>query len=192
MQFFGNPVQIEESIVKNPAQRVKKTAGMEVSYGHGETRFGQALFFETGHKLCGLTFPEKGDEDHALEKMKQLFPKASFKKDDSLASRYAPYLFDPQKIKKTLALFLMGTEFQLRVWKSLLKVFPKATSSYKKIAEDVASHPRPVGGAIGENPISWVVPCHRILGTDGSMTGYRWGIAQKQSMLAYEKNLSYP
>lgn len=78
---------------------------------------------------------------------------------------------------------LIGTDYQLKIWQYLLQLGAGETTHYKNIATHCHSHPRAVGGAVGANPISGFVPCHRVLGANGHLTGYRWGLAIKQHLL---------
>ena len=88
--------------------------------------------------------------------------------------------------KRSVTLALVGTDFQQRVWRALLKIKNGKKSTYGALAEQMGSHPRAVGGAVAANPISYLVPCHRILAADGSLRGYRWGLAVKQKLLTAE------
>lgn len=79
---------------------------------------------------------------------------------------------------------LIGSPYQHRVWLALLQLKPNETTSYKQLAIQCNSHPRPIGGAVGANLLSGFVPCHRVVGSNGNLTGYRWGLAVKESLLA--------
>jgi len=85
-------------------------------------------------------------------------------------------------------LALYGTKWQRQVWRALLAIPPGKTTRYGDLAKTVCSAKaaRAVGAAVGRNPISWIIPCHRVLGADGRLTGYHWGVERKRSMLVYE------
>jgi AraC family transcriptional regulator of adaptative response/methylated-DNA-[protein]-cysteine methyltransferase len=83
-------------------------------------------------------------------------------------------------------LALAGTPFQHRVWQKLLDIPPGQVASYKQLADALGSAPRAIGGAVGANPVSLLVPCHRVLGTGKSLNGYRWGLGVKARILAAE------
>jgi AraC family transcriptional regulator of adaptative response/methylated-DNA-[protein]-cysteine methyltransferase len=84
---------------------------------------------------------------------------------------------------------LIGTDFEVRVWETLLKVPLGRAATYSDVARKIGkpNAPRAVGAAVGKNPISFVVPCHRIVGTSGALTGYHWGLTRKRAMLGWEQ-----
>jgi AraC family transcriptional regulator of adaptative response/methylated-DNA-[protein]-cysteine methyltransferase len=103
---------------------------------------------------------------------------------------YAARIFEPSKWSgdQPLRVVLIGTDFQVRVWESLLKIPMGRAVTYSDIARDIGQPTamRAVGAAVGRNPVSFVVPCHRALGKNGDLTGYHWGLTRKRAMLGWE------
>ena len=102
----------------------------------------------------------------------------------------AQRIFDTRlwRADQPLRVVLIGTDFEVRVWETLLKIPMGRAVCYSDIAARISSPKasRAVGAAVGKNPISFVVPCHRALGKGGALTGYHWGITRKQAMLGWE------
>jgi len=115
------------------------------------------------------------------------YPAADYSRDDAEARRWAERIFSPEETSP-IPLALYGTPWQRQVWRALLAIPPGATTTYKSIAEQVctARASRAVGAAVGANPVSWLIPCHRVLASNGKLTGYHWGVDRKRAMLAYE------
>jgi AraC family transcriptional regulator of adaptative response/methylated-DNA-[protein]-cysteine methyltransferase len=118
------------------------------------------------------------------------WPNAEYVEDRHATMQYAARIFQPGKWSsdQPLRVVLIGTDFQVSVWESLLKIpFGKA-ATYSDIANDIGrpTAQRAVGAAVGANPISFVVPCHRALGKNGALTGYHWGLTRKRAMLGWE------
>ena len=154
--------------------------------------FGRALLMATDRGLCGVAFSDesKGGDAFALADMTRRWPEAIYSRDDDMLRPYAERIFDPGRWRadQPLRVVLIGTDFQVRVWESLLKIpFGKAVT-YSDIANDIGNPKamRAVGAAVGANPISFVVPCHRALGKSGALTGYHWGLTRKRAMLGWE------
>lgn len=99
--------------------------------------------------------------------------------------------FEGKRRKFDIPLKLEGTEFQKKVWREVCEIPYGKTVSYKEIAQNIGNEKavRAVGTAIGKNPIAIIVPCHRIIGSDGSMVGYAYGIEKKEALLKLEKGV---
>lgn len=148
-----------------------------------DTPLGPVLLARTGRGLAGAWFENQRHHPGPLA--------APRVRDDPLLRRAAGQIaayFDGHPIRFDVALDLHGTPFQRRVWEALLTIPPGATTSYSRIAAACGAPRalRAVGAAIGRNPLSIVVPCHRVLGSDGSLTGYAGGVERKQALLALE------
>ncbi len=165
-------------------------AGLTLRYGFHPSPFGTALVVATGRGLAGLAFAEKGEEQSALADMRGRWPKADFVEDAAATSPLARRIFD-QKLWRPdapLRVVLIGTDFELRVWESLLDIPMGRASTYSDIAQKLGrpKAARAVGAAVGKNPIAFVVPCHRVIGRSGDLTGYHWGLTRKRAMLGWE------
>lgn len=164
--------------------------GLEISYDFISSPFGLALPMITPRGLCGLAFADYGSEAEAFEDMRRRWPKAHYRRDAALASAYATRIFEQScwQPDQPLKVFLIGSDFEVRVWETLLKIPLGKASTYSSIATQIEKPKaaRAVGAAVGRNPISFVVPCHRVLGKSGALTGYHWGLTRKRAMLGWE------
>jgi len=173
-------------------------AGLTISYGFHASPFGSALVMTTQYGLAGLAFadPDAGaaGEDAALADMAGRWPQAGFVRDDAATAPLACRIFDPKEWRadRPLRIVMIGTDFEVRVWETLLKIPVGKATSYSALARhiDKPKAARAVGAAVGRNPISFVVPCHRVLGRSGSLTGYHWGLTRKRAILGWEAGLA--
>src|SRR6266478_5128904 len=142
-------------------------------------------------RACGTGVRRSGRGiNRALTDMKGRWPNATYIGDDLSTAPLAQRIFTPKlwRPDQPLRVVLIGTDFEVRVWETLLKVPMGRAVSYSDIARKIQSPKasRAVGAAIGKNPVSFVVPCHRALGKDGKLTGYHWGITRARAMLGWE------
>ena len=168
-----------------PGQARRRGVGLELRYGYAPSPFGPALLAIAPRGLCGLGFVDHEDEAASLEDLRARWPAAVWIRDDALAAHYAAQVFGNGSPPPLL---LIGPPFHVQVWKALLRIAPGATASYGQVAA-WAGRPgahRATGAAIGANPISYLIPCHRAIGKDGRLTGYHWGLARKAAMLGLE------
>jgi AraC family transcriptional regulator of adaptative response/methylated-DNA-[protein]-cysteine methyltransferase len=167
-----------------------KGEGLEIRYGFHPSPFGQALLMVTDYGLAGLAFADAGKEQVALDDMKSRWPKATYIQNDAETALWADRVFLPDQWQQDqpIRVAMIGTDFEVRVWQTLLKIKPGEANSYGAIAEEVGSPKaaRAVGAAVGRNPISFVVPCHRVIGKNAALTGYHWGLTRKKAMLGWE------
>ena len=135
-------------------------------------------------------FADAGEELTALADMKRRWPNATYVEDSAGTTALAQRVFDTNlwRADQPLRVVLIGTDFEVRVWETLLKIPMGQATTYSSIAANVNSPKasRAVGAAVGKNPVSFVVPCHRVIGKSGALTGYHWGITRKQAMLDWE------
>jgi AraC family transcriptional regulator of adaptative response/methylated-DNA-[protein]-cysteine methyltransferase len=164
--------------------------GLTLTYGFHPSPFGMAVVMATPRGLCGLALADSGEEQAALADMQRRWPKARYVEDASVTAPLARRIFDPQtwRADRPLRVVLIGTDFEIRVWETLLKIPMGRFSTYSDIAAKVCSTKaaRAVGAAVGKNPICFVVPCHRVIGKSGDLTGYHWGLTRKRAMLGWE------
>jgi len=165
-------------------------SGMMLRYGFHPSPFGTAIVIATSRGLAGLAFADPGEEQAALADMKGRWPNATYVEDYLSTAPLAQRIFVPKlwRSDQPLRVVLIGTDFEVRVWETLLKIPMGKAVSYSDIANKISAPKasRAVGAAVGKNPVSFVVPCHRALGKDGKLTGYHWGITRKQAMLGWE------
>jgi AraC family transcriptional regulator, regulatory protein of adaptative response / methylated-DNA-[protein]-cysteine methyltransferase len=164
--------------------------GLNITYGFHDCPFGRALILVTNDGLAGLAFADEGDEKSALADMSSRWPEATYTENAKTTEPYATRIFESQNwsLDRPLRVVFIGTDFEIRVWETLLRIpFGKA-STYSDIAAHLGkpSAARAVGTAVGKNPISFVVPCHRVLGKSGGLCGYHWGLTRKRAILGWE------
>ena len=175
-----------------------KGDGLVISYGFHKSPFGQALVMTTGKdsaaSLVGLAFCDSGEESLAMEDMRSRWPNARYQEDLAATRKMASRIFQPESWSPDtpLRVTLIGTDFQVRVWDTLLGIPMGTAKTYSDIAEAIENPKavRAVGAAVGRNPISFVVPCHRALGKTGALTGYHWGLTRKRAMLGWEAGIT--
>ena len=165
-------------------------AGMTLQYGFHPSPFGTAIVIASGRGLAGLAFADPGQEQTALADMLRRWPNATCVEDHAGTAVLAQRIFDTRlwRPDQPLRVVLIGTDFEVRVWEALLKIPMGCATTYSDVAANIRSPKasRAVGAAVGRNPVSFVVPCHRVLGKSGALTGYHWGITRKQAMLGWE------
>ena len=164
--------------------------GLTVFFGFHPSPFGSALVMATQRGLAGLAFADPGEERAALTDMKSRWPRAAYAEDSARTAVVAKRIFDPAQWQadKPLRVVLIGTDWEVRVWETLLQIPMGRLTTYSDIASKIhkPAAARAVGAAVGKNPVSFVVPCHRVVGKSGDLTGYHWGITRKRAMLGWE------
>jgi AraC family transcriptional regulator of adaptative response/methylated-DNA-[protein]-cysteine methyltransferase len=168
--------------------------GLTIRYGYHPSPFGTALVLATGRGLAGLAFADEGEEKASLADMMRRWPKAAYVEDEAATAPLARRIFDPRQWRPEtpLRVVLIGSDFEVRVWETLLTVPFGGATTYSEVARriDRPSAARAVGAAVGRNPVSFVVPCHRVLGRSGSLTGYHWGLTRKRAILGWEAGIA--
>ena len=164
--------------------------GLTINFGFHPSPFGSALVMATERGLAGLAFADPGKEREALADMKGRWTRASYVEDSARTTAIAKRIFDPAQWQREqpLRVVLIGTDFEVRVWDTLLKIPMGKLVTYSDIAGKICAPKaaRAVGAAVGKNPVSFVVPCHRVVGKSGELTGYHWGLTRKRAMLGWE------
>jgi AraC family transcriptional regulator of adaptative response/methylated-DNA-[protein]-cysteine methyltransferase len=169
-----------------------KSGGEEliVHFGFHPSPFATALVLVTGRGLAGLAFANAGEEQAALDDMRRRWPKAHIIEDTATTAEPARRIFDRSLWRREtpLRVVLIGTSFEVRVWESLMRIPMGSLTTYSDLAAQVGSPKaaRAVGAAVGKNPLAFVVPCHRVIGRSGALTGFHWGLARKRAMLDWD------
>lgn len=176
-----------------PGDYKRRGEGVEMSYGFHGSPFGEALIMATIRGVAGIAFVDgEGDKarETTLSDMTKRWPKARYSEIPAHTAHHARDIFDPERWSqdRPTQLVLIGTDFEIRVWEALLKVPMGQAVSYADIARHlgIPKAARAVGSAVGRNPISFVVPCHRVLRGDGSLGGYHWGLTRKRAIIGWE------
>jgi AraC family transcriptional regulator of adaptative response/methylated-DNA-[protein]-cysteine methyltransferase len=182
--------------------------GLVLRYGYHPSPFGEALVVATSRGLAGLGWvddkagPGRADGEGkpaggragALADMVRRWPNATFVEDTHMMAALAARVFDPAlwQQDQPLRVVMIGSDFEIRVWEQLLHVPVGRATTYGAIAGQIGQPKaaRPVGAAVGRNPLSFVVPCHRVLGSTGALTGYHWGLTRKRAILGWETGLA--
>ncbi|HYA73762.1 MAG TPA: bifunctional helix-turn-helix domain-containing protein/methylated-DNA--[protein]-cysteine S-methyltransferase [Roseiarcus sp.] len=163
---------------------------LQLAYGFHPSPFGEAIIIAAPRGLAGLGFVDEGNRAAALADMRRRWPRAAFVEDAEATAPLAARAFDPNlwRPETPLRIVMIGTDFEVRVWETLLAVPLGRATTYSDIARHLGKPKaaRAVGAAVGRNPISFVVPCHRVLGRSGALTGYHWGLARKQAIIGWE------
>lgn len=164
--------------------------GLTLTYGFHPSPFGTAVVIVTPRGLAGLALADHGKEREALKDMQSRWPKARYVEDAAATTPTARRIFDTKlwRPEQPLRVVLIGTDFEVRVWEKLLTIPMGKLTTYSDLARQ-AGNPkaaRAVGAAVGKNPICFVVPCHRVIGKSGDITGYHWGLTRKRAMLGWE------
>ena len=167
----------------SPGDYAAGGAGLVIRWAYVPTPFGEALVMATDRGICGLGFTEEFGRDWSMADLTARWPRATYLEDHSIAENAAAAIAG-----RPAKLHLIGAPFQIKVWEALLHVPSGHVTSYSELAGAVG-HPtaqRAVGTAVGRNPISFLVPCHRALRKSGGLGGYHWGLPVKRAMLAWE------
>jgi len=165
-------------------------AGLQIRYGIHDTPFGTSLIATTARGICNLYFLETTDEPTAAQRLRLAWKNAEIIRDQQATQSLRDLIFNSETLseQKPLTLLVKGTNFQIQVWRALLKLPFGAIATYQTIAQLVArpTAARAVGNAIGNNPIGYLIPCHRVIRESGELGGYGWGVERKTVMLGWE------
>jgi AraC family transcriptional regulator, regulatory protein of adaptative response / methylated-DNA-[protein]-cysteine methyltransferase len=168
--------------------------GLTIRYGFHPSPFGTALVMITAEGLAGLAFADEGEEKAALADMTSRWPEADYIEDRPATESYALRIFTPEnwRPEQPLRVVFIGSDFEIRVWETLLRIPMGKASTYSDIAAHLGrpQAARAVGTAVGRNPVSFVVPCHRVIGKSGSLCGYHWGLTRKRAILGWEAGIT--
>jgi AraC family transcriptional regulator of adaptative response/methylated-DNA-[protein]-cysteine methyltransferase len=188
----------------SPGELKSGGAGWTIAWGFAESPFGKSLFAESPRGLCHLSFVE--NERAALAGLQSEWPQAELKRNRATAKRFAETIFAaPAPSDRAAAesrpgtgssaplrVYVRGTPFQVRVWRALLEIPPGSLTSYERLADAIGQPgaSRAVGAAVGQNPLAYLIPCHRVIRETGVLGGYHWGLERKRAMIAWESPTS--
>jgi len=160
---------------------------LSINYSYAESPFGNILVASTAKGICYMAFAD--NEADAFQQLKQQFPNARYQQMVDMVQQNALYIFTHDwKQLSQIKLHLKGTEFQLKVWETLLKIPMGQLSTYGEIAAKIQTPKasRAVGTAVGDNPVAFLIPCHRVIQSSGSFGLYHWGSTRKTAMIGWE------
>ncbi len=172
----------------SPGEYARGGEGLEIYWGWFECPFGPALVMGTDKGICGIGFAAESSAEHTMADLTGRWPKAVFTEDPMRLRPWALSAFGSDGALTETPLYLIGAPFQIKVWEALLSVPSGHVTTYSEIAGAIGNRKavRAVGTAVGRNPISWLIPCHRAVRKSGGLGGYHWGLPVKRAMLAYE------
>ena len=168
----------------SPGEWRRRVEGLDVHYGWHDSPFGECLIAATSRGVCGLAFNGIGDRGATLAELATSFGDAHLIEDSTVTATHAETAFG----KGDVHLVLRGTPFQLKVWEALMRIPPGTVLTYSNLAGRIGApgSARAVAGAVARNPVSWLIPCHRVIRNGGTITGYRWEQDTKRVILAWE------
>jgi AraC family transcriptional regulator of adaptative response/methylated-DNA-[protein]-cysteine methyltransferase len=173
-----------------PGEFKNKGEGLQIFYGFHPTPFGHCLLAVTDRGICHLSFVKEGERTPAIKALQKKWENAKLTVAPNKTRALVDQIFNPMKNGKPrpLHLFLNGTNFQIKVWEALLKIPAGAVTSYEDIAARIGlpKASRAVGNAVSQNPVAYIIPCHRVVRKLGEFGNYRWGAARKKAMLGWE------
>ncbi|MCY3987193.1 MAG: methylated-DNA--[protein]-cysteine S-methyltransferase [Gammaproteobacteria bacterium] len=173
-----------------PGEYRSRGAGLTIRFGTGESPFGPVFVAWTGRGVCRVGFVADGDVSAEKETLRRTWGRASFEGDELTATALARSIFAApfEAESRPLTIHVRGTNFQLAVWRALLRVPPGQVVTYGHLAAEVGSAraARATGSAVGKNPIAFLIPCHRVIRAGGITGNYAGGVTRKRCMLAWE------
>lgn len=184
-RLYDHFVQLE---ALTPGEVKSAGSGVAIDYGVHMTPFGPAFIAITPRGICRLAFVGEGGVDEQLAEVRRHWRNAHLRENADVTGAKIPALFALEKPDRPLSLCVAGTNFQVNVWRALLRIPPGALVSYNQVAKAIyqPTAARAVGTAIGANPIAVVIPCHRVIQQSGALGGYRWGEIRKHALHAWE------
>ncbi len=200
---LSSPARLHDLFIAHeglsPGEAKAGGAGADLTIGRAPTPFGEGAWVVSPRGLVALGFIDDDApvrtgfehvgrrEEDAFADLVSRYPNASIRRDDAEARRWADRVFSGRGEPAPLALY--GTPFRRQIWRALLTIPAGETKTYGALAAETGNPKasRAVGAAVGANPISWVIPCHRALAADGRLHNYHWGVARKRAMLVYER-----
>jgi AraC family transcriptional regulator of adaptative response/methylated-DNA-[protein]-cysteine methyltransferase len=174
----------------SPGEMKSGGAGIQIDFGFAETPFGETLIAESKRGICHLSFVSSESRTAACERLAAEWPNAKLNRNDSLIAELSVRIFSDGRSTshRPLRAFVRGTPFQIRVWRALLRIPSGSLTTYGRLAAAVGQSKaaRAVGSAVGANPISFIIPCHRVIRETGALGNYGGGRIRKRVMVGWE------
>jgi len=193
---FSSTSRLHDLFIKvegmTPAEYKNAGKDLHINYSFAESPFGNLIVASTQKGVCYMAFDD--DEKKALNDLKTNFPNAAFERKLDLIQQNALFIFQNDWTKlPEIKLHLKGTDFQLKVWETLLKIPMGKLSTYGTVAAEIGkpAASRAVGTAIGSNPVAFLIPCHRVIQSTGTFGGYMWGNTRKAAIIGWEGAKTY-
>ena len=174
-----------------PGEYKNGGAALRINYSFADTPFGKVIVASTHKGICHMAFIDDGEEK-ALQQLKLNYPNAVYNQLVDRIQQNALFIFtqDWRRLDE-IKLHLKGTDFQIKVWETLLKVPPGGLTTYATLAQQAGSAKasRAVGTAVGNNPVAFLIPCHRVIKSTGEIGQYHWGATRKNAIIGWEAAL---
>jgi AraC family transcriptional regulator of adaptative response/methylated-DNA-[protein]-cysteine methyltransferase len=191
---LSGPGRLHDLIVNvyavTPGELKARGAGLAIRYGCHGSPFGDCFIAATGKGVCALSFPSEDEAVEAVEELRRQWPNASLAEDRKQAKAVVEAIFAQPRDggARSLTAVVKGTNFQVKVWEALVRIPPGCAASYEAIAAQVGKPKavRAVGNAVANNPVAFLIPCHRVIRKTGAFGNYRWGETRKRAILAWE------
>lgn len=169
----------------SPGEYARKGDGLMIRWGWFDSPFGLALVMGTDKGICGLGFASEVGAEPTMADLRARWPQADFVEDPMALRPLADAIFAQ---KGEARLHMMGAPLQIKVWEALMRIPSGHVTTYSELAQAIGAPRavRAVGTAVGRNPVSWLIPCHRALRKSGALGGYHWGLEVKRAMLGFE------
>ena len=169
----------------SPGDYAIKGAGLTIYEGWFSSPFGEVIAMGTNRGLCGLGFAIEMGRDQARDDLVNRWPLALFEEKPNRLASWVEATFAG---KGNVDLHVMGAPLQIKVWEALMRIPSGYVTTYSNIAQSIQNPKavRAVGTAVGRNPVSFIIPCHRVLRKSGELGGYHWGTPVKRAILAFE------
>lgn len=188
------PARLGELFVRlesvTPGEFRRKGSGIAIQYGYHPTPFGECVIGISGRGITGLQFCDPGGREAALAEMQSRLSQADYVADQQSTGRVVTQIFNPRSrpANQPLSVMVSGTAFQIKVWEALLRLPLGSRVSYQYLATDIGQPKavRAIGTAIGRNPLAVLIPCHRVIRSDGLLGGYHWGLGRKLALQGWE------
>jgi len=172
-----------------PGEYKQKGWPLTIKYGYQETPFGLALVGQTDRGICWWSFQDEDEQETGFREMQERWPGAAFLQDENAVEETIGLVFTrTEKHLKKITLLVQGTNFQIKVWEALLQIPPSRLVTYGDLARWIGQPgaSRAVGNAVGANPVSLLIPCHRVIRNMGETGNYHWGALRKKVMIGWE------
>lgn len=173
----------------SPGEYARRGAGLTIYWGWFDSPFGLSLVMGTDKGICGIGFAAETGTHEAMQDLVSRWPQATFVEDPMRLRPWvlSAYSASSRDLEKT-PVYMIGSPLQIKVWEALMRIPSGHVSTYSEIAGHIGAPRavRAVGTAVGRNPVSWLIPCHRALRKSGALGGYHWGLPVKRALLAYE------
>lgn len=175
----------------SPGEFANRGSELTIRYGWFDSPFDDMLVMATDRGICGVGFAAETGPDAVFSDLAGRWPEATIVKDPGALADYVDRILDGSG---HVGLHLLGAPFQIKVWEALLNIPSGHVTTYSCIANHIGNPraARAVGTAVGKNPVSWLIPCHRVIRQTGQLGGYHWGLSIKQAMLAREAARVHP